>query len=490
MLIELERRWILNAKIGDGGFGEVFEASSVDFDRVAVAKLVPKENGAQRELLFVELKGVRNVIPILDSGETNGRYVLIMPRADKSLRQHLDDIDRPLDPDEAIPILTDVTTALSDLEGKVVHRDLKPENILFYEDKWCLADFGISRYAEASTAPDTQKYARSPPYAAPERWRDERATTATDVYSVGIIAHELLAKSLPFDENSRRTWRERHLHDEPAYLNGVPSNLAILVQECLHKAAAARPHPSDILQRLQRIAEPPRAGGLAKLEEAHQNEVIRRVKNATFESRRRSEEKRRSQLFDAARIQMDRILKSLQTEIVTAAPSMKEFRNSSGVRIELGNATMQFSPVVRTKMKPGEETVRPAFAVIAHSSVGIHIPPDRSHYKGRSHSLWFCDAVKEDNFRWFEMAFMISPFMRWSYSQNPFALNPGKKAAQALSRVHGQFEVAWPLTPLIADDLDDFIDRWCSWLADGANGNLSNPSRMPERTVNKNWRRH
>ena len=489
MQIELEKRlWTVGAKIGGGGFGQVFEASAVDCDR-AVAKLVPKEDGAQRELLFVDLGGARNVIPILESGETTDHYVLIMPYADKSLRRHLADTDRPLAPAEAISVLVDVTTALSDLDGKVVHRDLKPENILLHEGKWCLADFGISRYAEASTAPDTQKYALSPRYAAPERWRNERATTAADVYSLGVIAHELLSKSLPFSGTnwSESDLREQHLHEKPASLNGVPSNLAALVQECLYKAAAARPRPSAILQRLQRMSEPPRTGGLAKLQESHRNEVMRRAEHAQLESRLRSERERRSELFDAAKTQLDQILKSLRTAIVAVAPSMREVSDVAGVRMGLENAAMQFSPAVRTEMEPWEGYDRPAFTVVGHSSIGIRILPDRYRYEGRSHSLWFCDGGEEDNFQWFETAFMISPLVPQRSSLNPFALSPGKAAAQALSS--GGFQVAWPPTPLIVGELDEFIDRWSSWLADAANGTLRNPPNMPERPITDNWRK-
>ena len=55
--------------------------------------------------------------------------------------------------------MEDIDNALIDLDGKVVHRDLKPANVLLLDGHWCLADFGISRYAEASTASDTQKFA-------------------------------------------------------------------------------------------------------------------------------------------------------------------------------------------------------------------------------------------------------------------------------------------------------------------------------------------
>jgi len=152
----------------------VYVASSPEVEVAAVAKLVPKAPGAQRELLFVDLEGARNVMPVLDSGETDSDYVLVMPRADKSLRSHLGALGELNDAD-AVSVLRDITAALEDLDGRVVHRDLKPENVLYLNGFWCLADFGISRYAEATTAEDTRKYSMTGPYAAPEQWRFERA---------------------------------------------------------------------------------------------------------------------------------------------------------------------------------------------------------------------------------------------------------------------------------------------------------------------------
>ncbi|WP_442868297.1 protein kinase domain-containing protein [Bradyrhizobium sp. CCBAU 53415] len=73
------------------------------------------------------------------------------------------------------------------------------------DGKWCLSDFGISRYAEATTAADTQKYSLSPPYAAPERWRAERAIAAADVYALGVMAFECSAAASFFQAPSSRT---------------------------------------------------------------------------------------------------------------------------------------------------------------------------------------------------------------------------------------------------------------------------------------------
>ena len=133
-------RWQLGDLIGSGGFARVHEAESPKGEP-AVLKLVPKHPGAEREALLEELTGTPNVIPILDTGEHGDHWVLAMPRAKMSLRDHLERHGR-LEPDDAKPILVDIANALIALDGRVVHRDLKPENVLRWDGAWCLADKG------------------------------------------------------------------------------------------------------------------------------------------------------------------------------------------------------------------------------------------------------------------------------------------------------------------------------------------------------------
>jgi eukaryotic-like serine/threonine-protein kinase len=489
MRLQLGRDWTIGARIGGGGFGQVYAASSSDYE-FAVAKMVPKAPGAERELLFVDLDGVRNIVPMIDSGETPESWVLIMPRAEKSLRQHLDDVAGPVGISDAVAALSAVASALVDLDGRIVHRDLKPENILLLDGTWCLADFGISRYAEATTAPDTQKHALSAPYAAPERWRAERATAATDVYSLGVIAYELLSGSRPFAGPAMHDFREQHLHSNPAPLVNVPVALGALIEECLYKAAEARPTPANVLARLASVEKSALSAGVAKLQEASRAEVARRAERARQDSRDRSEAERRAALVDAASIGLRRIGETLRLEITQAAPaaSVRQVQGG-GWHVRLDTAGLEFGAARPTSPSPWGARRPPAFDVLAHAAMSLRVPPDREEYDGRSHSLWYCDAEEAGSYQWFETAFMISALVAGRGRQNPFAMDPGEEAATALGASLGRFQVAWPFTPLTPGDLDEFTDRWAGWFAEAAQGQLRHPPRMPERPPQNTWRR-
>jgi eukaryotic-like serine/threonine-protein kinase len=379
-------------------------------------------------------------------------------------------------------------SALADLDGKVVHRDLKPENVLRLNGRWCLADFGISRYAEASTAPDTQKYALSPVYAAPERWRSERATISTDVYSFGVVAFELLSGSRPFLGPEWEHYREQHLHVDPPKLEGGTVALRALVMECLNKAPGARPSPANIVTRLQRIGSERPSGGLASLQEAHLAEVARANERERLASVARSSAERRAELYQGAVRSFDIIQSSLLETIVEAAPAThRRTGGQGGKAVGLGEAELEFFPIARTAVNPWEWDA-PAFDVVAHAGLIVRLSKEHLNYKGRSHSLWFCDAQSVGRYQWFEVAFMVSPLVGKSTAVRPFLLAPGPEAAKALWRGIAEFQLAWPMEALDTGELSTFIDRWAGWFATAAGGRLSAPSTMPERPTPRNWR--
>ena len=400
--VQLRRTWVIGDQLGQGGFGKVF-AADCGYDRAA-AKFVPKVPGGDRDLLLEDLGDVPNVMPIIDSGETDEEWVIVMPRAEHSLRDTLEAEDAPGD-GLAVKVLNDVMEALEHLDGRVVHRDIKPENVLQYEGVWCLADFGIARYAEATTAVATQKFAMTPAYAAPERWRSERAKTAADVYSLGAA------------EIERRSAAD------------VRASVAV------------------------------------------------------------TEAEQQDHLFNDAEHSLRQILDELQTTITTAAPNIEVTGHYPKARcLKLGTAQLRLSPIHRPANDPWEWQA-PAFNVVAAAEISLEIPPTHYGYHGRSHSLWFSDCQTEDEFAWFETAFMISPMMSGTALQNPFALEPGEKAAKAVWNGMAEFQVAWPFTRLVTGDLTEFVDRWASWFAQAAAGTLSSPTKMPEQSPQGSWRK-
>lgn len=489
-IISLRCKWIMGDQLGSGGFGKVHLAHKGDCTQ-AVAKLIPKDPGAERELLFEELKEVPNVVPILDSGEWGDCWVIVMPRADKSLRDYLGENTEHLLLSDTVKVLSDITKALVAIENRVVHRDIKPENILLLNGRWCLADFGISRYADATTALDTRKHSKTPRYAAPEQWQDERASSATDVYALGVVAYELLAGRPPFLGPSAHEYRQQHLEEEAKPILNIPRNFQSLIAECLYKIPESRPRPRNLLARLESILRPTSLAG-SKLQQANEIEIKRRAEKARQKSIRRLEAERRAKLYDAAGQSLENILEVLNDEIMVNAPSCDRSDKLPPWRWFLNGAILSVDGMEMPTLQFGESSfsrlLHSPFEVVACSAISVEVPPNSQRYKGRAHSLWYCDAQEPGNLRWYETAFMFSGIVAKVSSIEPFALKPGEDAYRSLAPIMHQAQVAWPFTTIDQGDEGAFVERWVGWFAEAALGNLQHPSHMPEFDTKGSWR--
>lgn len=485
MQIQLSSVWTVGNQIGKGAFGKVFEAS--DGVIAGVAKFIPKEPGAERELLFdSRLAGARNVVPILDSGEHGDDWVIVMPRATRSLRDELIGKGGALDIQDAVGVLQDVSEALEDLLAKdVVHRDIKPENILLLDGKWSLADFGISKYAEASTQANTHKYRLTPLYAAPEQWRLQSATSAADIYALGIIAFELIVGQTPFA--GFNDIQDAHLHAAVPPSN-APGKLHYLIENCLAKTPETRPTPAEFRKQLSLSLKSAVGEGLAALENANQDLLRTKIELARKASAATTEAERRTAMAETAAHFYERLSTAILTALSDSAGAGVVTKGANGSwKIEMGQARLEMSPPKAAA--PLKEGIN--FEVLSCGAISLRFPRNGRGYEGRQHALWYGDIQKAGEFKWFETAFISSIVLRGQQpSAHPYNLGPGPAAAEAIlgGGMTGHDQLAWPFTEVDIFDLDDFVQRWAGWLAAAYAGRLQPPSMLPEKIVKGSWR--
>ena len=489
-VIKLNRQWRIGEQLGAGGFARVHEAQS-DSGEVAAIKLVPKAAGADRELLFEDLSEVPNIAPIIDRGEWGNFWVIVMPKAEQSLRDCMGAKGVPLPIDDALKVISDVVEALAAIEGQVVHRDIKPDNILLLHGRWCLADFGISRYAEATTAMDTRKFNMTYAYAAPEQWRGERATSATDVYALGVVAYELLAGRRPFAGPKEHDYREQHLEGTPEAIPNVPVPLQTLIDECLLKGPEARPTPHNLRQQLKGHSSVP-SEAARRLQQANAVAVKRRTEIERLESVAKSDAERRQELYNDAKQKLDQLGQLLADHIALNASTAKYNAAPHQRSWTLNDAKLSLVSPELVKRGVSDFVDELPFEAVAYSTITVSQPPSKYQvvsYEGRSHSLWFCDAHDVGVFRWYETAFRRT--FGGDGALSPFSLSPLERiAAIAIGPALDTRSLARPYTPIDQGAEGEFIERWIGWFADAAQGQLRYPAGMPEGDPRGSYRRN
>lgn len=197
-LAELMPQYDIEGFIAQGGMGAVYKARQRALDRDVAIKILPKElgNSEFRAAFATEAKAMArlnhpNLLGVFDFGEVDGMpYIAMEYVHGQSLYESAH--NQVVDPTQAVAIVKEICEGLAHAHGNdIVHRDIKPANILLtLNAKPKIGDFGLAHAAD-SDQPGLMM--GTPGYTAPEVFQDhDLAGTLADIYSVGVILHQLI----------------------------------------------------------------------------------------------------------------------------------------------------------------------------------------------------------------------------------------------------------------------------------------------------------
>lgn len=295
----LAGRYRLIETLGAGSMGDVYRAEDTQTsDRVVAVKLlsteVVQEAGAdghlfvkrfKREVTAMEAVSHPNIIKVLghgvDADSPDGLpFVVLEYLRGQELRDLLS-ADGALDPARAGRLAREVASALVEVHAAgLIHRDLKPENLFVQEapnpqghERLKLLDFGIARRQEVKDRSDrltaVGTIVGTPAYMAPEQVRDKDVTSATDLYSLGVILYEMIAGEKPFDADNPLSIAYKHIKEvapelpfNPAFAlsDGLTARWRALVAQLMAKPPEDRvPSAKVLVERLDMLLAETRA---------------------------------------------------------------------------------------------------------------------------------------------------------------------------------------------------------------------------------------
>ncbi len=258
------------AELGRGGMATVFLAHEIALDRKVAIKvmspaLLSSGKGMaerfKREARTAAKLSHPHIIPIYGVRESGRLLFFVM----KFVQGRA--LDAIIKENGALPIkmvqviLAQAGSALDYAHRHgIVHRDIKPANIMVDTEGWTVVtDFGIAKVRESEGLTMTGATIGTPTYMSPEQCSAKEITGATDQYSLGIAAYEMLTGKVPFDADSVMSLMWQHFHEPPPPLlerrPDCPPALAKAVERMLAKAPAERWASLD--EAIEAVGTPP-----------------------------------------------------------------------------------------------------------------------------------------------------------------------------------------------------------------------------------------
>ena len=267
----IEGRYRVVSRIADGGMATVYQAVDERLGRTVAIKIMHTQlaQGPHRDQ-FVErfhrearsAAAIANphIVQVYDTGEFDGLDYLVMEYVHGvNLRYEMNQ-QGTFSVRETLRIIGETLDGLASAHrAGVVHRDIKPENILLNNRGHVqITDFGLAKTVSQATLSSTGVLLGTAAYLAPEMIEKNQATPQGDLYSVGIMAWEMLAGNVPFTSDNPVTLVFKHVHEDVPSIatacKGINEGVAAFLAHLTARAVEARPaDASAALAELQRL---------------------------------------------------------------------------------------------------------------------------------------------------------------------------------------------------------------------------------------------
>jgi serine/threonine protein kinase/tetratricopeptide (TPR) repeat protein len=270
-------RYPIERELGAGGMATVYLAEDLKHRRQVAVKVLRPELAAAlgtdrflREIDIAARLHHPHILPLYDSGETEGFLYYVMPYIEgQSLRGRLTR-EGQLPIPEVVQIAHEISDALAYAHARgVVHRDIKPDNVMLSGRHALVMDFGVAKAVSEAAGADQLTTAGvslgTPTYMAPEQAAgDPQIDGRADLYALGVLTYELLAGQPPFTGATPQAVVVAHITRTPepvtAHRPVVSPGLARVVMRCLAKNADDRWQSADDLLLQLEGADTPGAG--------------------------------------------------------------------------------------------------------------------------------------------------------------------------------------------------------------------------------------
>ncbi|MBT1165001.1 Stk1 family PASTA domain-containing Ser/Thr kinase [Bifidobacterium felsineum] len=254
----IEGRYRIVRNIAEGGMATVYEAVDERLGRTVAIKVMHTQlaQGPHRAQFVERFRREANsaaaianphIVQVYDTGEFNGLDFLVMEYVHGINLRHEMNVQGTFSVRETLRIVAETLDGLSSAHrAGVVHRDIKPENILINDRGHVqITDFGLAKAASQATLSSTGMLLGTAAYLAPEMIENNLATPQGDLYSVGIMAWEMLAGKVPFDSDNPVTLVFKHVHEDVPSLTtvcpGINPAVAAFISHLTARSVDARP---------------------------------------------------------------------------------------------------------------------------------------------------------------------------------------------------------------------------------------------------------